>query len=238
MLNEIHLRRRSTPDEMVDSYYADVIEIAKERRFKFNKKQKPLFENEFYFDDKDLVIFCMYQNENSIFRKPVQICVGEYFKKDLDEFVRVKDVLYHYIKESHVSVHDSQRTLKINEVIPLVKLGMIVKAVLNQNRLNLIWGEQLDRKIRRWFYGTEKVKNLQNKSNSELTATKSDKTDNEKAGLDVLDDAYDEKYQAISHLSRQAFNHWFQNRFIDTALLKQTNLMEIYASVISRTIAK
>ena len=128
--------------------------------------------------------------------------------------------------------------MKINEVIPLVKLGMIVKAVLNQNRLNLIWGEQLDRKIRRWFYGTEKVKNLQNKSNSELTATKSDKTDNEKAGLDVLDDAYDEKNQAISHLSRQAFNNWFQNRFIDTALLKQTHLMEIYASVISRTIAK
>ena len=88
MLSEMHLRRKSSPDEMVDSFYSDVIEIAKKRNYEFNENEKPLLENEFYFDDKDIVLFSIYQHENEIFRKPLQICVGEYFMKDLDEFLR------------------------------------------------------------------------------------------------------------------------------------------------------
>ena len=75
---------------MVDSYFADVIEIASKRRLKFNKKQKPLFEQEFYFDEKDLVFFCRYQNENEIFSKQIQVCLGGYSEKELDEFLTVK----------------------------------------------------------------------------------------------------------------------------------------------------
>jgi len=237
MLNEIHLRRRSTPDEMVDSYFADVIEIASKRRLKFNKKQKPLFEQEFYFDEKDLVFFCRYQNETEIFSKPIQVCLGGYSEKELDEFLTVKSILYQITTESHVHVHDSQRLLKINEVIPLVKLGMIVKAVINQNRMHLIWGEQLNSKIRKWFYGNEQEKELRNRTASTASASKGNKQSGAEDELDILN-ADEEQKTSRSFLARQAFNNWFHNRFTDSALLKQTSLIEAYAFAISKTVAK
>ena len=41
MLSEMHLRRKSTPDEMVDSFYSDVIEIAKKEIMNSMKMKNP-----------------------------------------------------------------------------------------------------------------------------------------------------------------------------------------------------
>ena len=61
--------------------------------------------------------------------------------KDLDEFLRVKHVLYQQVNENHVHVDDSQRILKINDIVPLIKHGMIVKAIINLNKMHLIWSD-------------------------------------------------------------------------------------------------
>ena len=237
MLSEMHLRRKSTPDEMVDSFYSDVIEIAKKRNYEFNECEKPLLENEFYFDDKDIVLFSLYQHENEIFRKPLQICVGEYFMKDLDEFLRVKHVLYQQVNENHVHVDDSHRILKINDIVPLIKLGMIVKAIINLNKMHLIWSDQLDRKIRKWFYWNEDEKDLKRSTGSSSLTSITKRRDDEEDDSNILN-AFEMKKNSRSYLSRKAFNNWFDTKFTNSALLKQTSLMEIYASTISRTIAR
>ena len=54
MLTELHLRKRNTPDEMVTSYYKDVLEVARKLNIKINEKERPLSPTDFYFDDGEL----------------------------------------------------------------------------------------------------------------------------------------------------------------------------------------
>ena len=151
--------------------------------------------------------------------------------------MRVKHVLYQQVNENHVHVDDSQRILKFNDIVPLIKLGMIVKAIINLNKMHFIWSDQLDRKIRKWFYWNEDEKDLKRSTGSASLTSITKRRDDEEDDSNILN-AFELKKNSRSYLSRKAFNNWFDTKFTNSAMLKQTSLIEIYASTISRTIAR
>ena len=59
MLNELHLVKKGNPDEIFNSYYADVLEVAKKKKIAYDNKEKPLFPHSFYFDEGDKIVFCI-----------------------------------------------------------------------------------------------------------------------------------------------------------------------------------
>ena len=47
MLNELHLVKKGNADEIFNSYYADVLEVAKKKKITYDPKEKPLFPQSF-----------------------------------------------------------------------------------------------------------------------------------------------------------------------------------------------
>lgn len=242
MLNEIHLRKRSTPDEMVTSYYKDVLEVAKKMNIKVDEKEKPLSSTDFYFDEGDKILFVMLQDDRKIFTKPVQVAMGNYFMKNLDEFMRVDEILftaenYYFPSKPQIEINNPSRVLKHNDVVPLAKMGLLIKGVINNNSLHLIWGDEINRRIRRWFYGNEKDKQVDKQTSLELIPQKSKKNGkkNDDDDLDFLSADYDNEKTALSNLSRKQFDKWFSKRFPKTAKLNTSPLMELYVETLTRS---
>lgn len=242
MLNELHLRKRNTPDEMVTSYYKDVLEVARKLNIKINEKERPLSPTDFYFDDGDKILFTMLEDDRKIFTKPVQVALGNYFMKNLDEFVRVDEILftaenYYYSTRPQIEIRNPGRVLKHNDVVPLAKMGLLVKGVINNNALHLIWGDEINKRVRRWFYGNEKDKQVDKQTSTELIPKKSKKNGKKEDDddLDFLSADFDDEKIALSNLSRKKFNTWFSKRFPKEAKLNTSPLMELYVETLTRS---
>jgi len=100
MINELTLAKQGNPDEIFSSYYADVLEVAKKKSITYDSKEKPLFTNQFYFDEGDKVVFCIVTDEREIFAKPLQVAVGSYFTNNDVDYLRVDEILFQIKKRN------------------------------------------------------------------------------------------------------------------------------------------
>ena len=57
MLNELHFVKKGNPDEIFNSYYADVLEVAKKKKIVYDNKEKPLFPHSNYILMKETKLF-------------------------------------------------------------------------------------------------------------------------------------------------------------------------------------
>ena len=141
MLNELHLVKKGNPDEIFNSYYADVLEVAKKKKIAYDNKEKPLFPHSFYFDEGDKVVFCIMDDERKIFAKPIQVATGLYFTSNLVDYLRVDEILFNenYYPHERASVEVSAGTRKVTsgDEMPLVRVGLIIKGVINNSNRNI-----------------------------------------------------------------------------------------------------
>jgi len=232
MINEIHLRRRGTPDEMVSSFYADVLEVAKKKKIPHNKKEKPLFSNQFYFDDGDKLICCSVQNETKIFQKPKQVFIGTYSIDNLLELIKVDEILFQETYEP-INIETPERIFQPGQILPLVRLGLIIKGILNNGKLHLIWNDELNEKIRKWFFIDEKNKQMgkQAKVDLDFSEPKKKKDEND---LDFLDAQQEPEKNLLLFNSKKQFDKWFHKRFPQTANLDLSPLMEGYVKTLHK----
>ena len=122
MLNELHLVKKGNPDEIFNSYYADVLEVAKKKKITYDPKEKPLFPQSFNFDEGDKIVFCIYEDDANVFSKPLQVVVGKYLSKDLVDYVQVDEILftenYYQVDRPSVEISAGQRKVFAGDKIP------------------------------------------------------------------------------------------------------------------------
>ena len=238
MINELTLAKQGNPDEIFSSYYADVLEVAKKKKIAFDSKEKPLFTNTFYFDEGDKIIFCIVEDERKIFAKPLQVAVGAYFTNNEVDYLRVDEILFQ-IKENYydddkasVEISAGTRTVARGNEVPLIRVGLVMKGVINNGTLHLIWDGVLNSKIRNWFYRNERDKQVKKQADVELDF-KQEKDDNEEDDIDFLspDTSPEEKVNAMN--SKSSFNKWFKKKFPKEANLTTTPLMERYVKALT-----
>lgn len=234
MINEIHLRRRGTPDELVGSFYADLIEVAKKRKISYKKKEKPLFSNQFYFDDGDKLICCSVQSETQIFQKPIQVFTCTYSMDNLLELIKVDEILFqeNYLHYKQINIEAPERIYKPGQILPLVKIGLIVKGIINNGKLHLIWNTELNERIRRWFFIDERNKQMGKQAKVDLDFSEPREKGDQ---LDFLDVQHDPEKNLLALASKEKFDKWFHKRFPQTANLELSPLMEGYVKTLNRT---
>ena len=237
MLNELHLTKKGNPDEIFNSYYADVLEVAKKKKIQHDGKEKPLFSHSFYFDEGDIIVFCVVDDERKIFAKPIQVATGSYFSSNLVDYLRVDEILfkenYYPHERASVEVSAGTRTVTSGDEVPLVRVGLIIKGVINNNKLHLIWDDELNSKIRNWFYKDERNKLIDKQAEVELDFKKPTDDDKDEDDIDFLNpDTSPEKTINVAN-SKKAFSKWFNKRFTKKANLTTTPLMEAYVKSIT-----
>jgi len=235
MLKEIHLRKRGTPDEIFNSYYTDVLEVAKKKSIRFNIKEKPLMPNTYYYDEGDRIIFCIVNDEREIFHKPIQIAVGRYYENNLVDWIQVEEVLFqeNYEMRATIQIPAGKRKVDAGDRVPLVRLGLVPRGVINNGSLHLLWDTNINSKIRNWFYTDEQNKQASKQASVELDfdLDKKDKdTDDE---IDFLNPDTEPEKKITLINSRETFNKWFNKKFPKQANLDVSPLMELYVKTIS-----
>jgi len=238
MLSELHLTKKGNPDEIFNSYYADVLEVAKKKKIRYDSKEKPLFTTSFYFDEGDKIVFCIVEDDRKIFAKPIQVAIGTYRTRNLIDYLRVDEILfqenYYPIERASVEVDAGTRKVFSGDEVPLIRMGMVIKGVINNNKLHLIWDDELNDKIRTWFYRSERDKQIVKQADVVLDFEKEQPKDDEDDGLDFTDtDTSPEKTVNVMN-SKKAFSKWFNKRFPKTANLIVTPLMEHYVKTITK----
>ena len=237
MINELHLRKRGTPDEIFTSYYTDVLEVAKKKSIRFNIKEKPLMPNTYYFDEGDKIIFCIVSDERQIFHKPIQIATGNYFENNLDDWLKVDEILFqeNYEMTATIQIPAGKRKVVSGDEIPISKMGLVPKGVINDNALHLLWDENVNSKIRKWFFLDEQNKQAKEQAKVELdfSLDKDTKEDDD----DIIDflnpDTEPEKKITLVN-SSEAFNKWFHKKFPTQPTLNVSSLMENYVLAINQ----
>ena len=150
MLNELHLTKKGNPDEIFNSYYADVLEVAKKKKIAYDNKEKPLFPHSFYFDEGDKIVFCIVEDDRKIFAKPMQVAVGTYLTKNLIDYLRVDEILfqenYYPYDRASIEIDAGSRKVSSGDEMPLVRIGLVIKGVINNSKLHLIWDDVLNNK--------------------------------------------------------------------------------------------
>jgi hypothetical protein len=239
MLNELTLTKQSNPDEIFSSYYADVLEVAKKKSIAYDSKEKPLFTNTFNYDEGDKIVFCIVTDELKIFAKPIQVSIGSYFTNNEVDYLRVDEILFqikenYYADKATVEISSGSRTVVRGDEVPLIRIGLIIKGVINNGRLHLIWDAMLNDKIRFWFYRNERDKQIEKQADVELDFKKPGDDDKEEDDIDFLNPDTSPEVKINSMNSKNSFNKWFKKRFPKTANLNTTPLMETYVKTITK----
>ena len=235
MLNELHLRKKGDPDEIFKSYYGDVLEVAKKKSIKYDAKEKPLMPNTYYFDEGDRIIFCVVDDEQKIFRKPIQVAIGKYFERNLVDWMKVDEILFqeNYEMIASIQIPAGERRVSAGEELPLVRTGMVVKGVINNGLLHLLWDADVNEKCRTWFFQQERLKQIKKQAEVELdfTADKGDKDDDD---IDFLnpDSSPEEKITQVN--SKETFTKWFNKKFPHKPNLTLSPLMENYVRTLTK----
>jgi len=236
MINEIHLRKRGTPDEIFNSYYTDVLEVAKKKGIKFNPKEKPLLPNTFYFDEGDKIVFCIVNDEKKVFQKPIQVAIGSYYENDLVDFMKVDEVLFteHYEMRATIQIPAGTRKVSSGDKVPLVRTGLMPRGVINNGSLHLLWDGYVNSKIRNYFYRNEQDKQAKKQAEIELNfdLEKKDKTDDD--DIDFLNPDTEPEKKITMVNSSEAFNKWFHKKFPKQPNLNVSPLMESYVEAINK----
>jgi len=237
MLNELHLTKKGNPDEIFNSYYADVLEVAKKKKIAYDNKEKPLFPHSFYFDEGDKIVFCIVEDDRKIFAKPMQVAVGTYLTKNLIDYLRVDEILfqenYYPYDRASIEIDAGSRKVSSGDEMPLVRIGLVMKGVINNSKLHLIWDDVLNGKIRNWFYKNERDKQIDKQAEVELDFKKPTDDDKDEDDIDFLNpDTSPEKTINVAN-SKKAFSKWFNKRFPKTGNLTTSPLMEAYVKSIT-----
>ena len=240
MLNELHLTKTGNPDEIFNSYYADVLEVAKKKSITYDSKEKPLFTNQFYFDEGDKVVFCIVTDEREIFAKPLQVAVGSYFTNNDVDYLRVDEILfqikenYYYADKATIEIPAGERNVSNGDEVPLIRIGLVMKGVINNGKLHLIWDSSLNSKISNWFYRTERDKQIDKQADVALDFDNPQPKDDGDDEIDFTDtDTSPEKAINVMN-SKKAFSKWFKKKFPKTPNLTTTPLMEHYVTTITK----
>jgi len=236
MLNEIHIRKRGTPDEIFNSYYSDIFEVAKKKSIKFNIKEKPLLPNTYYFDEGDKIIFCMVNDEEQIFHKPIQIATGSYFENNLDDWIKVDEVLFqeHYEMRATIQIPAGRRKVIAGDEIPLGKIGLVPKAVINNGMMHLLWDVNVNDKIRNYFFQDEATKQAKAQAKIELDFSASQDDEKEDDDLDFLNPDTEPEQKITLINSTNTYNKWFNKKFPKFPNLNVSPLMEQYVVAIKK----
>ena len=236
MLNELHLRKRGNPDEIFQSYYGDVLEVAKKKSIKYDAKEKPLMPHTYYFDEGDRIIFCVLNDERQIFQKPIQVAVGKYYENNLVDYLKVVQVLFqeNYEMIASIQIPAGQRRVNTGDELPLVRNGMVVKGVINNGLLHLLWDADVNSKIISWFYKEEQKKQIKQQAKVELDfdLEKKDKKDDD--DIDFLNPDTSPEMKITMTNSRDNYNKWFNKKFPHTPNLNLTPLMENYVRTLTQ----
>jgi len=239
MINELHLTKVGNPDEIFSSYYADVLEVAKKKKIDYDSKEKPLFTNQFYFDEGDKIVFCIVEDERKIFTKPVQVAVGSYFTNNEVDYLRVDEILfqikenYYYADKASIEISAGTHTVVRGDEVPLIRIGLVMKGVINNGRLHLIWDAMLNDKMRRWFYRNERDKQIEKQADVELDFKKPTDDDKEEDDIDFLNPDTSPEVKINTMNSKNSFNKWFKKKFPKEANLTTTPLMERYVKALT-----
>jgi len=238
VLDEIHIRKIGTADEIFNSYYTDVLEVAKKKSIKFNIKERPLMPKEIHLDEGDKIIFCIVNDEKKIFDKPIQVAVGSFFHKNTDDWILVDEVLFqenYDVPRATITIPAGKKQVKAGDEIPIGKMGLVVKGIINNGMLHLLWSVSVNEKIRSSFFRNEQNKQAKKQSKVELDFTiPKDDTDNDGQEIDFLntDDEPELKITLVN--STNEYNKWFNKKFPQKATLNVSPLMEKYVNEIDK----
>ena len=236
MISEIHLRKRGTPDDIFNSYYTDVLEVAKKKSIKFNIKSKPLMPNTFYFDAGDRIIFCIVNDEKQIFHKPLQIATGTYFEHNYDDWVKVDEILFqeNFEYRTTIQIPAGRRRVRSGDKVPLSKMGLVPKAVINNGMMHLLWDTNVNDKIRNYFFQDEATKQAKAQAKIELDFSASKDDEKEVDDLDFLNPDTEPEQKITLINSTNTYNKWFNTKFPKIANLNVSPLMEQYVGAIKK----
>jgi len=238
MISEIHLRKRGTPDDIFNSYYTDVLEVAKKKSIKFNIKSKPLMPNTFYFDAGDRIIFCIVNDEKQIFHKPLQIATGTYFEHNYDDWVKVDEILFqeNFEYRTTIQIPAGRRRVRSGDKVPLAKMGLVPKAVINNGMMHLLWDTNVNDKIRNYFFQDEATKQAKAQAKIELdfSASKDNEKNDDVDDLDFLNPDTEPEQKITLINSTNTYNKWFSKKFPIVAKLNVSPLMEEYVISINK----
>ena len=236
MLNELHLRKRGNPDEIFHSYYGDVLEVAKKKSIKYDAKEKPLMPHTYYFDEGDRIIFCVLNDDQQIFQKPIQVAVGKYYENNLVDYLKVVQVLFqeNYEMIASIQIPAGERRVSAGDELPLVRTGMVVKGVINNGLLHLLWDADVNSKIISWFYKEEQKKQIKQQAKVELDfkLEKKDKKDDD--DIDFLNPDTSPEMKITMTNSREDYNKWFNKKFPHKPNLTLSPLMENYVRTLTQ----
>ena len=176
---------------------------------------------------------CSVQSETKIFQKPKQVFIGTYSIDNLLEKIKVDEILFQENYEP-ISIENPERIFKPGQTIPLVKMGLITKGIVNNGKLHLLWNDELNEKIRKWFFIDEKNKQMGKQAKVDLDFSEPKKKRDEDE-LDFLDAQHEPEKNLLALASKEKFDKWFNKKFPQTANLDLSPLMENYIKTLSRT---
>jgi len=238
VLNEIHIRKIGTADEIFNSYYTDVLEVAKKKSIRFNIKETPIMPQTLHFDEGDKIIFCIVNDEKKIFDKPIQVAVGSLFHKNTDDWIRVDEILFqenYDVARATIQIPAGKKQVSPGDEVPIGKMGLVVKGIINNGMLHLLWDANVNDKIRSSFFRNEQNKQAKKQSKVELDFTiPKDDTDNDGEEIDFLNTDTEPELKITLVNSTNEYNKWFNKKFPQKASLNVSPLMEQYVNVISK----
>ena len=167
----------------------------------------------------------------------MQVAVGTYLTKNLVDYLRVDEILfqenYYPYDRASIEIDAGSRKVSSGDEMPLVRIGLVMKGVINNSKLHLIWDDVLNGKIRNWFYKNERDKQIDKQAEVELDFKKPTDDDKDEDDIDFLNpDTSPEKTINVAN-SKKAFSKWFNKRFPKTGNLTTTPLMEAYVKSIT-----
>ena len=236
MLNELHLRKRGNPDEIFQSYYGDVLEVAKKKKIRYDIKSKPLMPHTYYFDEGDRIIFCVLNDERKIFQKPIQVAIGKYYENNLVDYLKVEQVLFQefYQMNTALEIPAGSRKVKSGDDVPIVRSGLVIKGVINNGMLHLLWDDAINQKIRNWFYKDEEEKQIKAQAEVELDFDLEKKNKKDDDDIDFLNPDTTPEQKISMTNSKEAYEKWFKKKFPKPTNLNISPLMEHYVNVLSK----
>jgi len=141
---------------------------------------------------------------------------------------------YYGTERASVEISAGERTVSNGDEVPLIRVGLVIKGVINNGKLHLIWDSSLNAKIRNWFYKDEMNKQIDKQADVALDFDKPQPKDDGDDEIDFTDtDTSPEKAINVMN-SKKAFSKWFKKKFPKTANLTTTPLMEHYVTTITK----
>ena len=152
LLSELYIRKHQTPDEIVDSFFLEIQDVALKRRLEFDYKVMPIPRNDLRLENEDEVIVSVNQNPLDIFEKPNQVFIGEFHLEPdgLNKMLRVKEILYSAFDQKR-----GDRTIEVDDERPLICNGQTIKGVIHHERVILIWHREISERIMNYYYQRE-----------------------------------------------------------------------------------